>query len=594
MIGLLSKSRLLLRVCVKMIRRGGGRAPPVILILLLVLLAILGFNYWLLSSQHADLQQELEKMQAEVKISAVKQDQSEKKNAALQETVHEMDAIADKLKKRLQEDEESIKNRDQDGQKKDYEITSLRNKIVTLQEQINTVKQQVEEQEVELAKAKETSSHLGGERDAALEAVADKDTLINTLKMQLEQEKRVIGTLQYAIADLKNKVTQTFGDLSECQDKIMELENKVKAEQEQNEKQNQEHQEAQQKQAQNHAQELDQVKKELAVHQREQRANAQPQLVPGPMNLPGIENKEPYLGPGQLGYVPRSAVRTVDKGLQGITFHRDLPILPRDPPDAPRAKPRFSVVAAPQNPLGGLGVVPKPPEPPVNAAPEEPKNPQVQPPVAQYLQPIPVLRQHYQGLAKPRHALHQQGKQFIQRPRLPPIAGPAVMERPAAPVAEGHHPLVQPVDAPDQPHEPQNDVLAAPPAQGQDQQRVDDLARSKRGNNLEGGQGNGNIFEPLRSAAVAPKPIDKPISLHDKNGREGKDGAVMVGLDHGQADTEDKNDAQEQLDEPPQPHVHRHVENEDHEDHNNALEQVEDEDEEHHQQQLEQRLPREP
>lgn len=55
-------------VAVKMIRRGGGRAPPVILILLLVLLAILGFNYWLLSSQHADLQQELEKMQAEVKI----------------------------------------------------------------------------------------------------------------------------------------------------------------------------------------------------------------------------------------------------------------------------------------------------------------------------------------------------------------------------------------------------------------------------------------------------------------------------------------------------------------------------------------------
>lgn len=93
---------------------------------------------------------------------------------------------------------------------------------------------------------------------------------------------------------------------------------------------------------------------------------------------------------------------------------------------------------------------------------------------------------------------------------------------------------------------------------------------------------------------MAPKPIDKPVSLHDKIGREGKDGAVVVGLDHGQADTEDKNDAQEQLDEPPQPQVHRHVEDEDHEDHNNALEQVEDEDEEHHQQQLEQRLPREP
>lgn len=38
-----------------------------------------------------------------------------------------------------------------------------------------------------MAKAKETNSHLGGERDAALEAVAEKDALINTLKRQLEQ-----------------------------------------------------------------------------------------------------------------------------------------------------------------------------------------------------------------------------------------------------------------------------------------------------------------------------------------------------------------------------------------------------------------------
>lgn len=59
-------------VAVKMIRRGGGRAPPVILIGLLVMLAILGFNYWLLSSQNADLQQELEKLQAEVKIRYVR------------------------------------------------------------------------------------------------------------------------------------------------------------------------------------------------------------------------------------------------------------------------------------------------------------------------------------------------------------------------------------------------------------------------------------------------------------------------------------------------------------------------------------------
>ncbi|KAK8405493.1 hypothetical protein O3P69_001814 [Scylla paramamosain] len=179
-----------------MIRRGGGRAPPVILIGLLVVLVILGFNYWLLSSQNADLQQELEKLQAEVKISAVKQDQSEKKNAALQETVHEMDEIADKLKKRVQEEEDAIKTRDQDGQKKDYEITSLKNKIVVLQEQINTVKQQVEEQEVELAKARETNTRLVTERDAAVEAVGEKDTQINALKIQLEQVQEELAAHQ--------------------------------------------------------------------------------------------------------------------------------------------------------------------------------------------------------------------------------------------------------------------------------------------------------------------------------------------------------------------------------------------------------------
>lgn len=43
--------------------------------------------------------------------------------------------------------------------------------------------------------------------------------------------------------------------------------------------------------------------------------------------------------------------------------------------------------------------------------------------VAQYLQPIPALRHHYQGLAKPRLALHQQGNQFNPHPRLAPIAG---------------------------------------------------------------------------------------------------------------------------------------------------------------------------
>ncbi|XP_063883857.1 protein GOLM2-like isoform X10 [Scylla paramamosain] len=393
-----------------MIRRGGGRAPPVILIGLLVVLVILGFNYWLLSSQNADLQQELEKLQAEVKISAVKQDQSEKKNAALQETVHEMDEIADKLKKRVQEEEDAIKTRDQDGQKKDYEITSLKNKIVVLQEQINTVKQQVEEQEVELAKARETNTRLVTERDAAVEAVGEKDTQINALKIQLEQEKTVKGTLQYSISDLKKKVTQTFGDLSECQDKVAELEGKNKGHEEQNQK----------------------VQEELAAHQREQAAVVVPEAVPGAMNIPGIDKKEAYFGPGQLGYVPRAAVRTLDKGLQGINFHRGLPILPRDPPGAPRPKPRFSVGAGGQNaPPGGQGVVPQPPAAEVKAAP-----------VAE-----------------------------LQKPLIQP-AGPGVVERPAAPVDANNQALAPPANVVQQ--DPHNEVLAPPPAQDNLDAAVDD------------------------------------------------------------------------------------------------------------------------
>ncbi|KAK8405502.1 hypothetical protein O3P69_001814 [Scylla paramamosain] len=474
-----------------MIRRGGGRAPPVILIGLLVVLVILGFNYWLLSSQNADLQQELEKLQAEVKISAVKQDQSEKKNAALQETVHEMDEIADKLKKRVQEEEDAIKTRDQDGQKKDYEITSLKNKIVVLQEQINTVKQQVEEQEVELAKARETNTRLVTERDAAVEAVGEKDTQINALKIQLEQEKTVKGTLQYSISDLKKKVTQTFGDLSECQDKVAELEGKNKGHEEQNQK----------------------VQEELAAHQREQAAVVVPEAVPGAMNIPGIDKK----------------------GGQNA-------------------------------PPGGQGVVPQPPAAEVKAAPvAELQKPLIQPAVGQYLHPI-AGHQHYQALAKPRYALPQEMR-FLPHPRLDPIAGPGVVERPAAPVDANNQALAPPANVVQQ--DPHNEVLAPPPAQG---------------DNLEGRKDNGNLFEPHRSAAV----IAKPGSLQGKAALPGQD-EMAVGLHHGQAEAEDKNDAQEQLDEPLQPlHSHGEVEGEDH---NNALEQEEDEGEDVDHQH---RLPREP
>lgn len=55
-------------VAVMMIRRGSGRTPPFSMVGLLLILLILGFKSWTLSSQNADLQQDIEKFQAEVKI----------------------------------------------------------------------------------------------------------------------------------------------------------------------------------------------------------------------------------------------------------------------------------------------------------------------------------------------------------------------------------------------------------------------------------------------------------------------------------------------------------------------------------------------
>ncbi|XP_071534365.1 uncharacterized protein [Panulirus ornatus] len=257
-----------------MIRRGSGRTPPFSLVGLLLILLILGFKCWTLSSQNADLQQDIEKFQAEIKISAMKQEQSENKNAALQQTVHDMDSISEKLKKKLLDEEEILKTKDQDNQKKAYEITSLKNKVTKMQEQINTLNQQLDDREVDLTKAKETNTHLATERDDALEAISEKDALINTLKRQLEQEKSRSSSLQYSVDDLKKKITQTFNDVTEHQDKISELETLVKI------------LKTEAKKAQD----------EVAAVRREHLAVAKPNIVPGAMNLPNIEKKASQVG----------------------------------------------------------------------------------------------------------------------------------------------------------------------------------------------------------------------------------------------------------------------------------------------------------
>ncbi|XP_042878883.1 WEB family protein At4g27595, chloroplastic-like isoform X9 [Penaeus japonicus] len=479
-----------------MLRRGTGRTPPFILVGLVLVVLILAFNYWTLSSQNADLQQEIEKIQAEVKISAVKQEQSEKKNAALGETVHEMEELSGKLKQKLKEEDDALSKADKANREKNYEITSLKNQVAKFEEQILSLTQQVEEREVELSKAKEANTHLASERDDAVEAIAEKDTLINTLKRQLEQvtvkrshltlslatcnselvglkkeceesqraaddladiivqtkrdvqlefesklsqakeqlaeEKSRSSTLQYSVDDLQKKLTQTYGDLTECEDKVAEIETSLKAQvakevkeksrsailensvSDLNSKLTQTLAELTECEesvvklktvAEAHEAELSKAQNEVAAVRREKMAVAKPEMVPGGMNLPGIQHKDPYLGPGQLGYVQRGVVQTRDKGLDGITFHRGLPILPRDSPNTPRKQPRFSVADIAK----------------------EMK-------MAENEQDTGVLA-NPQAIA-PQHIVENHGNAHG--------AGPAVMERPAPPVANNNMPIQPP------------------------------------------------------------------------------------------------------------------------------------------------------
>ncbi|KAK4319392.1 hypothetical protein Pmani_009675 [Petrolisthes manimaculis] len=524
-----------------MIRRGGGRTPPFILVGLIVFVLILGFNYWTISSQNGDLQRDLEKLQAEVKISAVKQDQSEKKNMALQETVHEMENISGKLKKKLQEEEDHLKTKDQDNQKKAYEISSLKTQIVRLQEQVESLNQQVEEREVEIAKMKETSEHLVSQRDDAVDAIAEKDSQINTLRRQLEQEKTHSNTQNYSLQDLRKKLTQTFGDLSECQDKVSQLQAKLREEQ-------------------------NKAEEKLAAQKREELAASPPKLVPGPFNLPNVEQKEVYQGPGQLGYVNGRAVRTRDTGMRGIIFHRDTPILPQDPPGARRAKPRFSVADLAREPAGVVDGMKEVAPQPVNSVDDLNHHPQIQPPglgIMPVARPPPIL-----GLSRPRY---NQGRPL---PLAIPDQGPAVMERPAAPLAADpdHHPLQPPnKQQQQQQQQPQQEVLVPPPQlpPHQDTSLVNVQSEGDKQGNPK--QLNQKAASQERRLVMVNKQMqqeeEKEVGFGD--GGDGDNNQKPLLNAHGE--TEDKNHAHEQIDEPEAGNPPLKPD-----DHNHAGEQVDD------------------
>ena len=87
-----------------------GKTPSFIVIGLLVVIAILGFNYWNVSSKNSVLVRELAEMSEKLRLTSVKKLAIEKRNDALLSKVRENEADIEKHKTLSQRKEEEVAN----------------------------------------------------------------------------------------------------------------------------------------------------------------------------------------------------------------------------------------------------------------------------------------------------------------------------------------------------------------------------------------------------------------------------------------------------------------------------------------------------
>ena len=87
-----------------------GKTPSFIVIGLLVVIAILGFNYWNVSSKNSVLVRELAEMSEKLRLTSVKKLAIEKRNDALLQKVRENESDIEKHKTLSQRKEEEVAN----------------------------------------------------------------------------------------------------------------------------------------------------------------------------------------------------------------------------------------------------------------------------------------------------------------------------------------------------------------------------------------------------------------------------------------------------------------------------------------------------
>ncbi|XP_072421436.1 protein GOLM2 isoform X1 [Chiloscyllium punctatum] len=177
--------------------RRGGRLPSLLLLGLLVLMAVLGFNYWLLSSRHGKLQLEVLELQVQVKKTDTAKSRLEKRNSELMGQVdthrRQLDEKEDEcsnLGNQLQTKENLMKKCFEEKAKFQNNITDQLSVIHRLQEQLTELRQEFLRQDDQLQEYRNNSTTL--QKKLEYESLQCGQQ-IRALKEQCDEKLKTLG-----------------------------------------------------------------------------------------------------------------------------------------------------------------------------------------------------------------------------------------------------------------------------------------------------------------------------------------------------------------------------------------------------------------
>ncbi|XP_078097305.1 protein GOLM2 isoform X2 [Mustelus asterias] len=177
--------------------RRGGRLPSLLLVGLLLLMAVLAFNYWVLSSRHTRMQLEVAELQVQVKKTDTAKSRLEKRNSELMGQVdthrRQLDEKEDEcsnLGNQLQNKENLMKKCFEEKVKFQNNVTDQLSLIHRLQEQLTELRQEYIRQDEQLQEYRKNSTSL--EKKLEYESLQCGQQ-ISALKEQCEEKLKTLG-----------------------------------------------------------------------------------------------------------------------------------------------------------------------------------------------------------------------------------------------------------------------------------------------------------------------------------------------------------------------------------------------------------------